>query len=49
MDKVVWGNYGFDETSCLGEERVPSHSLSSNRAGTWKQDLMQRPWRGAAY
>jgi hypothetical protein len=21
----------------------------SNRAGTWRQELMQRPWRGAAY
>ena len=21
----------------------------SNRAGTWRHELMQRPWRGAAY
>ena len=21
----------------------------SNRAGTWRQELMQRPWRRAAY
>jgi hypothetical protein len=21
----------------------------SHRAGTWRQELMQRPWRGAAY
>ena len=22
---------------------------NSNRAGTWRQELMQRPWRGADY
>jgi hypothetical protein len=22
---------------------------NSNRAGTWRQELIQRPWRGAAY
>ena len=22
---------------------------NSNRAGIWRQELMQRPWRGAAY
>jgi hypothetical protein len=22
---------------------------NSHRAGTWRQELMQRPWRGAAY
>ena len=44
-----------------GEERVYFHlaytiiSLeevgtgTQNRAGTWRQDLIQRPWRGAAY
>jgi len=26
-----------------------SQSRNSNRAGTWKQELMPRPWRGAAY
>jgi hypothetical protein len=26
-----------------------SQHRNSNRAGTWRQELMQRPWRGAAY
>jgi hypothetical protein len=26
-----------------------SQGRSSHRAGTWRQELMQRPWRGAAY
>jgi hypothetical protein len=26
-----------------------SQDRKSNRAGTWRQELMQRPWRGAAY
>jgi len=26
-----------------------SQDRNSHRAGTWKQELMQRPWRGAAY
>jgi hypothetical protein len=26
-----------------------SQDRSSHRAGTWRQELMQRPWRGAAY
>ena len=26
-----------------------SQGRHSNRAETWKQELMQRPWRGAAY
>jgi hypothetical protein len=26
-----------------------SQDRNSSRAGTWKQELMQRPWRGAAY
>jgi hypothetical protein len=26
-----------------------SQVRNSNRAGTWRQELMQRPWRGAAY
>ena len=41
----------------VGEERVYFHlyftegrkDRSSNRAGTWRQKLMQRSWRGAAY
>jgi hypothetical protein len=39
----------------VGEERVylaytlnPCSSLKEGRAGTWRQELMQRPWRGAA-
>ena len=26
-----------------------SESGNSSKAGTWRQELMQRPWRGAAY
>ena len=26
-----------------------SQDRNSNRAGPWRQELMQRPWRGAAY
>jgi hypothetical protein len=26
-----------------------SQDRDSSRAGTWRQELMQRPWRGAAY
>jgi hypothetical protein len=26
-----------------------SQDRNSHRAGTWRQELMQRPWRGAAY
>ena len=26
-----------------------SQDWNSHRAGTWRQELMQRPWRGAAY
>ena len=26
-----------------------SQDRNSNRAGTWRQEPMQRPWRGAAY
>jgi hypothetical protein len=26
-----------------------SKDRNSNRAGSWRQELMQRPWRGAAY
>jgi hypothetical protein len=45
----------------VGEERVylantstalfieGSQDRSSNRTGFWRQELMQRPWRGTAY
>ena len=26
-----------------------SQDRNSNRAGSWRQELMQRPWRDAAY
>jgi hypothetical protein len=26
-----------------------SQNRNSHRAGTWRQELMQRPWRGADY
>jgi len=30
---------------------LPDHSpsLEEGRVGNWRQELMQRPWRGAAY
>jgi hypothetical protein len=40
----------------VGEERVYSAYISTLlfipkevRTGTWRQELMQRPWRGVAY
>ena len=26
-----------------------SQGRNSHRAGTWRQELIQKPWRGAAY
>ena len=26
-----------------------SQDINSHRVGTWRQELMHRPWRGAAY
>jgi hypothetical protein len=26
-----------------------SQNRNSSRAGTWRQELMQKPWRGAVY
>jgi hypothetical protein len=48
MTKVISGGEGLCGTHC-------SPSLKEDRAGiqtrarTWRQTLMQRPWRGAAY
>jgi hypothetical protein len=43
------------DQSVLGEERVyfilhlKSPSLGEAMAGTWRQELLKRPWRNAAY
>jgi hypothetical protein len=36
-------------TSTLSSIIEGSQSRNSNRAGAWRQELMQRSWRGAAY
>jgi hypothetical protein len=36
-------------TSTLRFTTEGSQDRNSNRAGTWRQELMQRPWRDAAY
>ena len=33
----------------LADTSDHSPSLKQVRAGTWRQELMQKPWRGAAY
>ena len=37
----------YSSTSLFIIER--SQDRSSHKEGTWTQELMQRPWRGAAY
>ena len=44
--KATWGGegrFGLHFHITVSQDRHP------NRAGTWRQELMQRPWRGAAY
>ena len=36
-------------TSTLESSSNGSQDRNSHRAGTWKQELIQRPWRSAAY
>jgi hypothetical protein len=35
--------------SLFGSQIQVTPSLREVRAGTWSQELMQRPWRGVAY
>ena len=48
--KVIWGERGlfhlhFQAQSTSEEVRTGTQ----NRAGTWRQELVQRPWKSAAY
>ena len=45
LPKAMWGQMEFIS------HRFPYKSSSSKavKAGTWRQELMQRPWRCAAY
>ena len=48
--KVNWeekGLFGLTSISLSITEGTPGRNL--NRAGTWRQELIQRPVRGAAY
>ena len=47
MTKSGLGKKGFIDL----ESQFPEGSQSSNsdQVGTWRQELMQRPWRGAVY
>jgi hypothetical protein len=44
-EEMVYSAY----TSTLLFITKGSQDWNSHRAGTWRQELMQRPWRGAAY
>jgi hypothetical protein len=44
------GRKGFKELTLPDHiSSEGSQNRDSNRAGTWRQELMQRPWRDAAY
>jgi hypothetical protein len=45
VEKRVYVAY----TSTLYSITEISQGRNSSRAGTWRQELMQRPWRGAAF
>jgi len=51
MTKTTWGGKGLlsthTSTALFFTEGSQDRNLS--RAGTWRQELMQRLWRGAAY
>jgi hypothetical protein len=38
----------FPDASTIQSITERSQGRNSNRAGTWRQELMQRPWKGAA-
>jgi hypothetical protein len=44
MTKATWGGQGL-----FGFIIEGSQDRNSNMAGTWRQELMQRPWRDVAY
>jgi hypothetical protein len=43
--KRIYSTFASTSLFFIGE----SQDRNSNKAGTWRQELMQRPWRGAAY
>jgi hypothetical protein len=43
MTKATWGGKALFSLIKGSQDR------NSSRAGTWRQELMQTPWRGAAY
>lgn len=50
MTKSSLGRKGFISFPFVSQfivEGIEGRNL--NRAGTWRQELMQRPWRAAAY
>ena len=48
--EASWGGKVYSAyTSTLLFITKESQDRNSHRVGTWKQDLMQRPWMGAAY
>ena len=61
MWRVSYLGYYCCDQKQLGEERVyfihssvlqftkSNKDRNAHRAGTWRQELTQRPWRGAAY
>lgn len=54
-DKTPWPNQPEEERVCLAYASTAlfitegGQNRSSSRAGSWRQELMQRPWQGAAY
>ena len=48
MTKAIWGGKGLLGLCFhLTVHHRRKSGRNSNREGTWKQELMQRPWRGA--
>jgi hypothetical protein len=47
--QVGEGRVYFAYTSSLLFITKGNQDRNSNRAGTWRRELMQRPWRDAAY
>jgi hypothetical protein len=44
--EASWGGKGLFS---LHFKIIVYHWSGTHRAGTWRQELKQRPWRGAAY
>lgn len=50
MTKATWRGKALLKLCLLVTVTIEgSQDGNSNRAGTWKQELTQRSWRGAAY